>query len=171
MVDFNIENYLRISWQDVLLVCISSFIIVAVCKHFFWNKLLDFVAKRQALIQKNIDDSEQIKSEALKEKAEYDALMAQAGTKAASILENAAAQADLKASQIVASARQQADTIQKNAKDDIEREKAKAQAEMRSAITDVAIAAASQILGEEIDAQKQEDILNQVISDAGEGKW
>ncbi|WP_242744436.1 ATP synthase F0 subunit B [Allobaculum sp. Allo2] len=61
MIDFNIDNYLRISWQDVLLVCISSLIIVLFCKHFFWDKILAFINKRQKLIQDNIDSSETLK--------------------------------------------------------------------------------------------------------------
>lgn len=54
MINFTIENYLRISWQDVILVCISSLIIVLVCRKYFWSKLLTFIEKRQQLIQNNI---------------------------------------------------------------------------------------------------------------------
>ena len=40
MIDFNIDNYLRISLTDVVLVCISTFLIVMFAKKFFWDKLL-----------------------------------------------------------------------------------------------------------------------------------
>ena len=39
MIDFNIDNYLRISLTDVVLVCISTFLIVMFAKKFFWDKL------------------------------------------------------------------------------------------------------------------------------------
>ena len=68
MINFTIENYLRISWQDVILVCISSLIIVLVCRKYFWSKLLTFIEKRQQLIQNNINDSERLKKEALEVK-------------------------------------------------------------------------------------------------------
>lgn len=42
---------------------------------------------------------------------------------------------------------------------------------MKDAICDVAITAASQILESEIDANKQKDILDKLIDQAGEGKW
>ncbi|WP_256460714.1 hypothetical protein [Allobaculum sp. Allo2] len=42
---------------------------------------------------------------------------------------------------------------------------------MKAAITDVAIAAAGQILDSEIDADKQKKILDDLIDEAGEGKW
>ncbi len=64
MIDFNIDNYLRISFTDVVLVCISTLLIVLFAKHFFWNKLVAFVKKRQDLIQENIDASITLKEEA-----------------------------------------------------------------------------------------------------------
>ena len=64
MIDFNIDNYLRISLTDVVLVCISTFLIVMFAKKFFWEKLLTLIQKRQDLIQENIDSSVAIKKQA-----------------------------------------------------------------------------------------------------------
>ncbi len=171
MIDFNIDNYLRISWQDVLLVCISTFLIVIFCKHFFWNKLLDFIARRQALIQDNIDSSEKLKNEAMEEKKQYDAQLATAGAKANEIIAQARREAEAQKNEIVDSARNQAESISRAAREDIERDKLKAQKEMKTAITDVALAAAGQILESEIDETKQKEILDKLIDQAGEGKW
>lgn len=171
MIDFNIDNYLRISWQDVLLVCISSLLIVLFCKHFFWDKLLAFIDKRQKLIQNNIDSSEQLKAEALKEKQAYDAQLASAGSKANAIIDRAKREAKAEKEQILAEARSQADNIGRAAQEEIERDRLRAAGEMKDAITDVALAAAGQILGAEIDADKQKKILDDLIDEAGEGKW
>lgn len=171
MIDFNIENYLRISWQDVLLVCISTFIIVLFCKHFFWDKLLAFVAKRQALIQDNIDASKNLREQALEEKKQYDAQLASAGSKANAIIEQAKRDAQAQKNEILDSAKNQAANITRAAQEEIERDKLKAQKDMKDAICDVAITAASQILESEIDANKQKDILDKLIDQAGEGKW
>ncbi len=171
MIDFNIDNYLRISWQDVLLVCISTFLIVLFVKHFFWNKLLAFIDKRQALIQSNIDASEKLRQEALEEKKEYDAQIASAGAKANEIIDLAKREAEAQKTQILDSAKTQAENIERAAKEDIERDKLKAQKEMKNAITEVALAAAGAILESEIDADKQQDILDQLIDQVGEGQW
>ena len=64
MDSFNIDNYLRISLTDVVLVCISTFLIVLIAKKFFWDKLLAYIQKRQDMIQDNIDSSVKIKEEA-----------------------------------------------------------------------------------------------------------
>lgn len=171
MIDFNIDNYLRISWQDVLLVCISTFIIVLFCKHFFWDKLLAFVDKRQALIQDNIDASKKLKNEALEEKKQYDAQLASAGSKANAIIDQARREAEAQKNEIIDSAKNQAANIARAAQEDIERDKLKAQKEMKDAICDVALTAAGQILESEIDENKQKEILDKLIDQAGEGKW
>lgn len=171
MIDFNIDNYLRISLSDVILVCISSLLIVLFCKHFFWDKLLAFVAKRQKLIQDNIDASQALKNEALEEKRAYDAKLASAGSKASQIIDQAKREASVQKEQILSDARTQAANITRAANEEIERDRLRAQSEMKNAITDVALAAAGQILGEEIDANRQKKILDDLIDEAGEGKW
>lgn len=171
MIDFNIDNYLRISWQDVLLVCISTFIIVVICRRFFWDKLLAFIKKSQELIQANIDSSEKLKAQAMEEKQKYDAQLASAGAKANAILDEARRQADAQKAEILDSAKNQAENIERAAREDIERDKLKAQKEMKTAITDVALAAAGQILEAEIDEARQKEILDRLIEQAGEGKW
>lgn len=171
MIDFNIDNYLRISWQDVLLVCISSLIIVLVCRHFFWDKLLAFVAKRQALIQDNIDSSEALKKEAGELKEQYDDKIRHAGAEASQILANARNEAELEKEQILKSAHSQAENIEKQAREEIDKERIAAQSEMKSAIADVAFAAAGQILQQEVDAEKQKQVIDDFIQQAGEQKW
>lgn len=171
MVEFNIDNYLRISWQDVLLVCISTFIIVVVCKHFFWNKLLDFIAKRQQLIQDNINESTELKKEAMGIKDEYDAKLKGVGAEAAKIIDEAKREADLERTQIIDGAKKTAANMERAANEEIAREKLRAQDEMKTAITDVAMAAASQILSSEMDEQKQRQVVDQFLEQAGDEAW
>ena len=54
MIDFNIDNYLRISLTDVVLVCISTFLIVMFAKKFFWGKLLTLKNLEKTVKQKLI---------------------------------------------------------------------------------------------------------------------
>lgn len=42
---------------------------------------------------------------------------------------------------------------------------------MKAAITDTAIAAAGAILQQEVDADKQQEIVDQFIEQAGNGAW
>lgn len=105
---FTIENYLRISLTDVILVMISTILIVLIAKKFFWSKLVAFVEKRQQLVQANIDSSLALKKEAEDLKDQYDKQIKSAGQEANVILENARAQATQEKKQILSKAQQEA---------------------------------------------------------------
>lgn len=169
-MDLNISNYLRISWQDVILVCISTLIIVLFAKHFFWDKIIAFVHKRQNLIQENIDSSEKLKAEAEQIKEQYADKMKGAGAEAAAMLDGARDQAQLEKDRILESARMQAAHIEASAKEEIDLEKRRAYKEMKNAITDVAMAAASQILQEELDEEKQKQLIDRYLEETGDSE-
>ena len=130
MDSFNIDNYLRISLTDVVLVCISTFLIVLIAKKFFWDKLLAYIQKRQDLIQHNIDSSVQIKQEAQDIKDQYDEKMKNAGKEAHAILESARASAAQEKQQILEEAQHEVSRIKKQAQEDLEREKRNAEKDM-----------------------------------------
>ena len=113
MIDFNIDNYLRISLTDVVLVCIST----------FWEKLLTLIQKRQDLIQENIDSSVAIKKQAEDVKEQYDEKLRNVSQEAHTILVSARAHADQEKQQIIKEANDEALRIKKNANEDIERQK------------------------------------------------
>ena len=159
MIDFNIDNYLRISLTDVVLVCISTFLIVMFAKKFFWEKLLTLIQKRQDLIQENIDSSVAIKKQAEDVKEQYDEKLRNVSQEAHTILVSARAHADQEKQQIIKEANDEALRIKKNANEDIERQKRDAQKEMKKAISDVALSAASQLIKKEMDEETQKQFL------------
>ena len=160
MIDFNIDNYLRISLTDVVLVCISTFLIVMFAKKFFWDKLLTLIQKRQDLIQENIDSSVAIKKQAEDVKEKYDEKLRNVSQEAHTILVSARAHADHEALR-----------IKKNANEDIERQKRDAQKEMKKAISDVALSAASQLIKKEMDEKTQKQFVEDFIEQAGDKQW
>lgn len=172
MIDFNIDNYLRISPTDVILVLISTALIILFAKHFFWDKLLAFIQKRQDLIQENIDSSERLKQEALQEKAVYEQKMKDAGKEAHAVIEEAKAQAGEEKAAILESARNQADRIRQSAQEDIVREKRKAEKEMANAISSVALSAAEALVKKEVDDEERAVFVADFIRKAGEDeRW
>ena len=164
MIDFNIDNYLRISLTDVVLVCISTFLIVMFAKKFFWEKLLTLIQKRQDLIQENIDSSVAIKKQAEDVKEQYDEKLRNVSQEAHTILVSARAHADKEAND-------EALRIKKNANEDIERQKRDAQKEMKKAISDVALSAASQLIKKEMDEETQKQFVEDFIEQAGDKQW
>ena len=171
MDGFNVENYLRISLTDVVLVCISTLIIVLVAKKFFWDKLLAFIDARQNMIQENIDSSYQIKKEAENVKEQYEEKMKNAGQEAHSLMESARASANQEKMQIIEEAQNEASRIKKQAKEDIERDKRNAEKEMRQVISDVAIEAAKKLVQKEMEEDIQKQFVDDFIEQAGDKQW
>ena len=170
MDGFNIDNYLRISLTDVVLVCISTFLIVMIAKKFFWDKLLTLISKRQALIQENIDSSVQIK-EAEDIKEQYVEKMKNAGKEAHSIIESARAEASEEKQQILQQTQNEVSRIKERAKEDIERDKRNAEKEMKDAISSVALEAAKKLVSKEMDEETQKKYIDDFIDKAGNSKW
>ena len=168
MVDFNIDNYLRISPTDVILVLISTALIILFAKHFFWDKLTAFIKKRQDLIQENIDSSERLRQQALEEKAVYDRKMQDAGKEAHAMIEEAKAQAGEEKAEILAQAKSQADRMRQAAAEDIVREQRRAEKDMATAISSVALSAAEALVKKEADDEVRADFVADFIRQAQE---
>lgn len=171
MDSFNIDNYLRISLTDVVLVCISTFLIVLIAKKFFWDKLLAYIQKRQDMIQDNIDSSVKIKEEAQSIKERYDEKMKNAGKEAHAILESARASAAQEKQQILNQTQDEVIRLKKQAQEDIERDKRNAQKDMKEAIGSVALEISKKLLKKEVDEQEQKKYIDDFIDEAGSAKW
>ena len=168
---FTIENYLRISLTDVILVMISTILIILIAKKFFWSKLVAFVEKRQQLVQANIDSSLALKKEAEDLKDQYDKQIMSAGQEANVILENARAQATQEKKQILSKAQQEAVLLKQKAQEDIEREKRNAQNSMKDAIGEVAVDVAKRFVADQMDEETQKKYVDDFISEAGDKSW
>ena len=171
MDSFNIDNYLRISLTDVVLVCISTFLIVLIAKKFFWDKLLAYIQKRQDMIQDNIDSSVKIKEEAQSIKERYDEKMKNAGKEAHAILESARASSAQEKQQILNQTQDEVVRLKKQAQEDIERDKRNAQKDMKEAIGSVALEISKKLLKKEVDEQEQKKYIDDFIDEAGSAKW
>ena len=168
MVDFNVANYLRINLQDMIMTLISTILIVLFAKHFFWDKILAFVKKRQDLIQYNIDSSEDLKKAALAQKEKYDVQMQHAGQDAHVIIETARVNATQQKKEILDQANSEAARIKAKAQEDIDRDRLKAQDEMKEAISDVAIEAAKKLVDKEMDESTQRKFVDDFLAKAGD---
>ena len=168
MVDFNVANYLRINLQDMIMTLISTILIVLFAKHFFWDKILAFVKKRQDLIQDNIDSSEDLKKAALAQKEKYDVQMQHAGQDAHVIIETARVNATQQKKEILDQANSEAARRKAKAQEDIDRDRLKAQDEMKEAISDVAIEAEKKLVDKEMDESTQRKFVDDFLAKAGD---
>lgn len=165
-LEFNIDNYLRLSWQDILLTCLSTLIIILIARHFFWKKLLAFIEKRKELINTDLETARQQRNEAYKLRNDYARQMDSLKEESAKILAAAKAQADRESKRIVDQAREKAIYIEQSAREDMEREREKNAREMEEAISDVSFAIASKVLQEQMDETKARNMIHRFIEES-----
>ena len=155
-MDFDINAYLRLNPMDMIMVCVSTLIIIAIAKHFFWDKVLAYLDARKAAIQADIDAGTQSREAGEQYKRQYEEQMANALQEKREIL---------------AAARGEAEAVKEKARKDIEREKVQARAEMKDAIVDVAFEAAKQIVNKELDESTHKQYVDDFIEHAGDESW
>ena len=117
------------------------------------------------------DAAEAVNKRADEKMASYSKRIANVEEEGREIIKASKQQADAQAQIIIEEARKQASDIIAKAERTIEQERLAATEEMRKEIASIAMLAAEQIVGKEIDNVGQDAIIDQVIEDARSAKW
>ena len=126
---------------------------------------------RAAAVQDAIDAAEAVNKRADEKMANYSKRIANVEEEGREIIKASKQQADAQAQIIIEEARKQASDIIAKAERTIEQERTQAMEEMRKEIASIAMLAAEQIVGREIDNVGQDAIIEQAIEDARSAKW
>lgn len=170
-IEFDISSYLRLNPTDMLIVCISTFLIVLIAKHFFWDKALDYLKRREDAIQEDLNAAAQSKAEAQSMKVQYEQQISDARGEAHAILESAKSNASMEKKEVLHKARLEAEGLKEKAFADIEREKIQVRKQMKNEIADVAFLAAEKIVEKELDEDKHKKYVDDFIEHAGDDSW
>ena len=130
------------------------------------NKIMD---ERTQSVQKNIDDAEKAKKEADELRQQYEDSISEAKDKANEIIMKAHENAESERAAIIKKSQEEAEKIVSDADKTIENERKRVLRQAQSEIADLAIEAASRIVGENLDDEKNRRLVDQFLSDE-EGK-
>ena len=164
------QGLIEFNWSSLMILC-NVFILYIILRKFFWEKIKKFMDDRAAAVQDAIDAAEAVNKRADEKMANYSKRIANVEEEGREIIKASKQQADAQAQIIIEEARQQASDIIAKAERTIEQEKAQAMEEMRKEIASIAMLAAEQIVGREIDSIGQDAIIDQAIEDARSAKW
>lgn len=170
-IEFDINSYLRLNIVDMLIICISTFLIVVIAKKFFWNKVNVYLQQRQRAIQQDIDEAMNQKEEATRLKQQYDEQLAQAKQTVNGIIEDAKSMVAQERKEILVKAKQEAQAMKEKASADIESEKRQVRKEIKEQISEVAFLAAQKIVEKELDEEKHKEYVDTFIEQAGDSSW
>ncbi len=164
------QGLIEFNWSSLMILC-NVFILYIILRKFFWEKIKKFMDDRAAAVQDAIDAAEAVNKRADEKMANYSKRIANVEEEGREIIKASKQQADAQAQIIIDEARQQASEIIAKAERTIEQEKAQAMEEMRKEIASIAMLAAEQIVGREIDNVGQDAIIDQAIEKARSAKW
>ena len=164
------QGLIEFNWSSLMILC-NVFILYLILRKFFWEKIKKFMDDRAAAVQDAIDAAEAVNKRADEKMANYSKRIANVEEEGREIIKASKQQADAQAQIIIEEARKQASDIIAKAEKTIELEKSQAMEEMRKEIASIAMLAAEQIVGKEIDSVGQDAIIDQAIEDARSAKW
>jgi F-type H+-transporting ATPase subunit b len=147
---------------------ISFLILVWIIKRFAWKPLMNMMEKRRQLIADSLATAEKERAEAEQIRQQYQEEMLKARQEAQAIIEKATKSSEELAAEILSEARRENERMKQAALADIERERARAVAEVRAQVIDMSIAVAEKIIQKKLDLQGQEALIDQFIEEVGD---
>ncbi len=135
---------------DLIINIINIVILFIVTKKLLYKPVKKYLDARKAKVAASFAEAEKIKADALAQKAEYDAVIADADAKVKAALDAAQAKAREEAEKIIASAKAEADGLLKDSRETAEAERRLLLKAEKSDIVDAAIDISGRILCREV---------------------
>ena len=156
---------------EVILHIVAVLVLFLIISKLLFKPVRGVLAKRKEKIATDLSVAKSNKENALMLKEEYDKKLADIKDEANEILRQAHEKAKLNEKNIINEAKVEADRIIARANVDIEREQQKAREEMKKDIIQVATLMATKFVAAAIDANKQDELVEQTINEMGDKVW
>ena len=144
---------------------VAFVIFIAICWKYVWPPIIAIMEEREKRIADGLEAAKKADDSLEEAKLAFDKEIDQAKSEAAGILEKA----NSRASQIVGDASSKAEVeaekIMASASTSIENDTNKAKEELRQQMSDIIIDTTQKILGDEISAEKHDDILKKAAKE------
>ena len=162
---------LGISLKEFVFYMINFLILVGVLTKFLYKPFLGVLEERKKKIQDAFDSAEMMNKRADEKMANYTARIANVEEEGREIIKEAKQRAEAQAADIISEANEKAAQIIESAQRQIELDKQKAVDEMKQQVAVLAMMAAEKIVEREIAQTGQEQIVDEIIEQAGSGQW
>jgi F-type H+-transporting ATPase subunit b len=131
-----------------------------------WGPLLTILDARRKRIEEGVEAAEQAKRDREAAQREYQARLEEARREGQRILDRIAKEGEELRKELEAKARQDAEGIITRARAEIEQERQSAVQDLRRQVADLAVLAASRIIGESLDEKKHRELIDRAVEEA-----
>lgn len=156
--------------STIIFAIINFAILVVGLKVFLYKPVCNMLDSCREEVINNLNSAEEAKLEAQKLKDEYAAQIQNARAEAQDIINQAAKIGEQTKADIVTEAREEASRLTAKAQAEIAREKTEALNEIRNEIADLAVLAASKVVGKTIDVADHQNMVDNFVKEVGEAK-
>lgn len=152
----------------ILILSIINFIILYfILKKFFFEKIEGIIDERQDLINSKLDEAEEEVTRARILAVENERIAKSARDEGKLITKRQKEKADKIYNEIIEEAHEESKIILDRARLEIEREKKKAQSQLKNEVVGLAMNLSEKIIAKNIDEEKNRDLINDFISKVG----
>ena len=159
MLDFSIPT--------ILFTVINILVLFLFLKKFLFGRVNAIMEKRAQMVQADLDHAKETVAEAEQLKTKYLETMSGAQSEAKELIAKAQKIANEQRDQITQQAQRDADRIMANAKKEIVLEQQRSLESAQSAIADLAMAAASKVVGANLDDAANRDLVDAFLTEEG----
>ena len=143
---------------------LTFLLLVFVLGKFAWKPILAMLSEREKVIQAALDDSKKARDEAELLMEKNRAILADAQNQANELLEKARRDAETRRAEMAEKARQEAETLLARSREEIERQQRAALKEIRGEVADLAIGAATRLVGQNMDAEQHRRLIDEYFA-------
>ena len=156
--------------STAIFAIINFVVLVVVLKVFLYKPVCKMLDSRKEEVANNLNSAEQAKLEAQKLRDEYATQIQNARSEAQEIINQASKIGEQTKADILSEAKEEAARLTAKAQAEIAREKTEALNEIRNEIADLAVLAASKVVGKTIDVADHQNMVNNFVKEVGEAK-
>ena len=158
---------MEINFSTTLMTWVNFGIIVLILKHFFWDKIKGIIQERQDSIDEKLTKADEDSEKARMYLLQNERILKQAEEEGKKITEKQKQKGDQIYEEIVSNAKNEAGALIERANVEIEREKEKAEYELKKQAVDLAVELSVKALEESIDENVHRKLISDFIAKVG----
>jgi len=163
-------SFLSIDVGTIIFTLCNLLILFWVFKKFLFGRVHKILDERKNDVAERFQKADDAMEHAKKLETEYTDLMEGAKEKSAEMMREATQNAQKRSEQILAEARADAQQRKAQAEEEIEREKKRAQNELKGEISELAVMVAQKVVEKEINVNDHDRFINDFIENVGDLK-
>jgi F-type H+-transporting ATPase subunit b len=157
---------MQINWTIGVYI-LNVIILYVALRLLLYKPVLKFMKKRENMFAGKVDELDEREKQLLRQKQQYDDMMAEADGRAAAIITKSNDMAREHAKEILDDAKVYSRDLVMKAKREIEAEKVQTRAELKTEITDMAVSIAEKVLEREVSVEDNRKIIDEFFERVG----